>query len=1368
MPDNKYYENRSLFSDYYLEHRLTDHPEWDESIEEAHQSFQDLYQRNTDLYPKLRGKESKTEEKFIKPAFDILGFFTEVQDKAASYGELNYPDYSLFVSEEQRAEALQHLDENEYFNYPVAIADAKYWGRPLDTQFSDAEERLSNRNPSFQIVHYLVATGVEWGILTNGAVWRLYSTKARSRLNLYYEVNLQNILKSKSVDAFKYFYHFFRAASFIKSPETGTTFIERVFTGSIQYGSELQNRLKDLIFDEIFLHLAEGFIEFQQKNGAENIEHPENLDAIYEGTLRLLYRLLFLLYAEARDLLPVEERGYRKYSMMHLKGRAWEAIREGETLSSVGHDYWNDLQSLFRIIDLGDSDLNVPRYNGGLFRQTHPKNAFFAAHAVPDKYLVPALHLLTMDEDPETGEKRFIDYKTLDVEQLGSIYEGLLEFHLRIADEPLAVTKEKGREVYKPVDAVEKPLRIIEQGEPYLENDKGERKATGSYYTPDYIVQYIVENTVGPVLNDRANRFSEIMDEIHERSSGNRKQPVKQLEQEAIDTFLGIKVCDPAMGSGHFLVRATDYLAERIIAELDKYPDNPVIRQLESIRQDIIETLEEQDISIDERVLKDTNLLKRMVMKRCIYGVDLNPMATELAKLSLWLDSFTVGAPLSFLDHHLKVGNSLIGGSIGEAAESLLPDKFHTLEIFGSPFRGFMLAAEFMRDVSLSTDATFQEVEESVNKYESYERASKPYKKLLDLWISQFLGNKNVKKMLETYGSDLIKNLKKDSLSTLGTSEKKVVKKSSSIAKDFQVFHWELEFPEAFFDLAKEKFKEDPGFDAVVGNPPYVRQEQLKENKTYLKSKYNSYNGVADLYVYFIEQGVSKVHRLGHFGYIVSNKFMRANYGKAIREFLFEETNIRQIIDFGELQVFGDASTFPSILILEKNPKDMHEPVIVNVKNLEFEFLGKLVEEEGYKTSNLGLNGKGWSLLKKEISGILTIVESKSVPLKGYLNTSIHYGIKTGLNKAFFIDRDIRNRLIESDESSKKILKPLVVGDDIRKYEINFKEQFLIFTRRGIDIDKYPAIKNYLKRFKSELEPRPKHFRGSWQGRKSGSYEWYEIQDTVDYWKKFEHTKIVYPVIAKEPRFTMDKSGFYTNDKCFIIPEEDYYLLALLNSTILFEIAKLKVSVLGDAAAGGRLELREVHIRNLPIRKIEFISSDSERESGLTEFTELYEGQIESGQFGEMLKLVNEHLSASPERSDVVHDILAHLAQRMLDMHEQKQKETAGFLSWLERFMGTALDNLSGYTIIQEYYDIDGGKEELIDRLKRNNSKIPDQDMTTRAAQEKVIEEYERSMETLRPLLNRIEKTDRLIDRIVYQLYGLTEEEIRVVEGEKE
>jgi len=1358
----EFYDNRSLFSDYYLQNRMGDHPRWHEDLSGTLNEILDLYREHRD---RLEGmNEAQTEEEFIRPVLHLLGFSWDVQPKVERQGQGNYPDYSLFKDEDDKREAQQYRDDpGTFYSHALALADAKYWRRPLDRFVDNPRERYTNRNPSFQIINYLTATGLEWGIITNGAVWRLYSTKARSRVDTYYETDLAAILEEalaarddgaiseELLHAFKYFYHFFSATSLTRDPESDTTFLERVFDGSVQYGSELQTRLKDLIFDKIFIYLAEGFLADQRRNTPSGDstsrtaggESSPSLPQIYQGTLRLLYRLLFILYAEARDLLPVrDERGYGRYSLMALKRDAADAIDKNVTLSASGYDVWHDLQDLFRFIDQGEPDLNIPRYNGGLFRTDHPANAFLQQYAVPDKYLVPALELLTRDTDPDTGEKRFIDYKTLNVEQLGSIYEGLLEFHLRIAGEELAVVREKGTEVYRPAGDVENPLRTVQPGEVYLENDKGQRKATGSYYTPDYIVRYIVENTLGPVLEERTARFAELMEEIRDRTGGRRKQPVKQQEQQAVETFLGIKVCDPAMGSGHFLVRATDYLAEQIIAELDKYPDNPVIREIDAIRQDIVDNLEAQDIRIDSHVLKDTNLLKRMVMKRCIYGVDLNPMAVELAKLSLWLDSFTVGAPLSFLDHHLKVGNSLIGTTVGEVEDALETKPGETDDLFGSPFRGLLQAADFMRDVADLTDATVSEVEESRSKYNLFEGEVQPYKTILDLWVSRHFGNAGVKQVMEVHGQEVLHALKQGDPAELHESERQSLETAEESAARHHFFHWELEFPEVFIDLDRSNWKENPGFDVVMGNPPYVRQEQLSNYKPYFKVMYQSYHGVADLYVYFIEQGISKTREKGQFGYIVSNKFMRANYGEELRKFLLNNTEIQQIIDFGELPVFYEASAFPEILIASRVNSNSSQSVrTCLVQSLDFDSLRELILGRSYYVNEMGLSAAGWSLARIEVTEVIGKIENSSnfVILGEYVDDKIFRGITTGYNEAFVIDESTKRAIVNNGDKYKEIIKPLIIGDDVRKYEIKPRENYLLFCRRGIDIEKYPAVKEYLSQFKKKLIPKPRNHTCSWEGRKSGKYKWYEIQDTTDYWKYFETPKIVYPDISKESRFAIDLKNRYPVNTLYIIPVEDYYLLSLLNSSLVFFYMKHKSAVLGDADIGGRLRLIDQYMKQLPI----------------------------PAQTRANKRLSINDIPSLPENLSKLsfHDTLAHLAQKMLDMHKRKQNEISGFLTWLERFTGTSLENLSGYTIIQEYYDLPGGREELIERLAKNNSKIPDNDMTGRKTQEQVIAEYEDSMSVLRPLLDRIAATDRLIDQIVYRLYGLTDEEIAVVEG---
>ncbi|MBT5869433.1 MAG: N-6 DNA methylase, partial [Nitrospinaceae bacterium] len=409
------------------------------------------------------------------------------------------------------------------------------------------------------------------------------------------------------------------------------------------------------------------------------------------------------------------------------------------------------------------------------------------------------------------------------------------------------------------------------------------------------------------------------------------------------------------------------------------------------------------------------------------------------------------------------------------------------------------------------------------------------------------------------------------------------------------VFDWQAEF---------SGIMNAGGFDAVIGNPPYVRQEILGDDKEYFQKKFKVYHGMADLYAYFIEKGVSLTKKGGYFSYIVSNKWMRANYGKGLRQFIAEKTAISQIVDFGELPVFQNASTFPSILVLQNNEPKEQNFVYAPIKRMDFSSLMEDVTAIGVELDHRSLSGENWTLAKGEEVAIIEKIKDRGILLDEYVNGKILYGIKTGRNKAFVIDSATRDKLIAEDQNSEELIKPFVVGDDIRKYRINFRERYLIFTRRGVDIELYPAIEQYLKQFKDQLIPKPKGWKGKdkdekWKGRKIGAYKWYEIQDAVDYYLEFEGPKIVYPVIAKEARFSFNQNGYFSNDKTFIIPcENDLYLLALLNSKVCWFFLKRICSVLGDPDKGGRLELRDIHLKNIPIRTIDLNKSEDEAQHG--------------------------------------------------------------------------------------------------------------------------------------------------------------------------
>jgi len=342
---------------------------------------------------------------------------------------------------------------------------------------------------------------------------------------------------------------------------------------------------------------------------------------------------------------------------------------------------------------------------------------------------------------------------------------------------------------------------------------------------------------------------------------------------------------------------------------------------------------------------------------------------------------------------------------------------------------------------------------------------------------------------------------------------------------------------------------------------------------------------------------------------ITSNKFIRAAYGEALREYLAENAHIEKLIDFGDLPVFPDVSAYPCIVLIVKGTSGPTR--YLRVHSLEFDSLSSLMEISAAKLPMDAISGADWRLMSADEYAILKKMERKSVPLKVWLG-EVHTrrGVLTGFNKAFFIDEETRARLIAEDPKSAELIKPLVIGEDIKRYEVEYKGRYLIFTRRGVDIDRYPAIKEHLEQFKAELTPRSPDWnpatQGPWSGRKQGSYKWYEIQDSINYYPDFEKPKIMYQEIAKSQAFVHDSNSFFGNNKLFIIPTESLYLLAILNASLIWLYLTSHVSKLhGDTFA-----LQSIYMECLPIRRIAFTTPKEERARLVKEGKKLYRNAL--------------------------------------------------------------------------------------------------------------------------------------------------------------
>ena len=976
----EYFNNRALFSDYYLKERLRDFPVWKEDPKPSYLRLREFYQGAAS---RCAGKERRILcHDLVEPTLQVLGFEANPGKGSGTSIERHYRLSAKGVKDSSLALCLV---------YP--------WDRSLDGKDDKRDKETSEENPGAVVVSLLEKGESSWVVVTNGRLWRLYAKRTHARATNYYEIDLDEVLSQSGPHApeisesFRYFWLLFRSQSFEpaeverEGKKQSLSLLDQLLLYSEDYAKELGERLKERVFEDVFPHLAAGFIQFiRQQNGLNTDISQETLDTVYQGTLTLLYRLLFLLYAESRDLLPVKEvRGYFEASLTKLKQEVADGAGtiEDEVEDKLKKQYRDDeyqlydcLNRLFRVVDKGDPALNVPGYNGGLFlsdpedKDDSPEAGaarFLKKTKVPDRFLARAIDLLARDEDRKRHDLVFIDFKSLGVRQLGSIYEGLLEFKLRIADRKLATVKEKGREVYMPFNDLEekdqlraeRQNRVKKKGQVYLENDKHERKATGSYYTPDHIVKYIVEHAVGPVLKEKFEAMRPKLREAQQkrraffdrqealRKQGLRAEPESKADligRDIVDELFNIKILDPAMGSGHFLVEAVDYITDKTLDFLNAFPWNPVIAHLSRMRDTILQEMDDQGITIDPKRLTDVNLLKRQVLKRCIYGVDINPMAVELAKVSLWLDCFTLGAPLSFLDHHLRCGNSLIGVTVEEANQAVQTGQLSLLS--GTRFEGMKQAVAGMIRIGELSDVTSAQVSESRREYSKASEAMKPAKRLLDIYTSQWFGNtplvsgRGKKRSEHNRALEFLRDAASEKRAQMGETRflskewKEVVAITIQATQEKRFFHWELEFPEVFYGprpgttQAIERLQ-GAGFDAVVGNPPYdvLASEELGYDVSDELSFYEALKlyapairGKKNLYKLFICRAVEAMGAQGTSSFIVPMPLLGDDQAAGVRKMLFEETSFIAIEAFPQKddphnRVFAEAKLATTVFV---------------------------------------------------------------------------------------------------------------------------------------------------------------------------------------------------------------------------------------------------------------------------------------------------------------------------------------------------------------------------------------------------------------------------------------------------------------------
>jgi type I restriction-modification system DNA methylase subunit len=575
-----------------------------------------------------------------------------------------------------------------------------------------------------------------------------------------------------------------------------------------------------------------------------------------------------------------------------------------------------------------------------------------------------------------------------------------------------------------------KVIRLTASGNAKVEEKPEVRKAGGVYYTPTFIVSTIVINTLGKLL-------------------------LGLTPKEAAR----LKILDPACGSGTFLLGAYQYLLDW---HLNWYLNNDFEKWSKGKNAVLVQSKDSWKLSVEK---------KKEILLNNIYGVDIDPQAVEVTKLSLLLKVIEDPGQLSYLDErilpdlgrNIQCGNSLIGP---------------------------------------------------------------------DYWDGQLIVEDEERARVNA-------------------------------------FDWKAAFPEVFAQ---------GGFDVVVGNPPYVRQESLSEFKEYFRKHYRVFSSTADLYAYFIELALRLTKPNGKFSFIVSSKFVRSGYGEQLRKFIPSNSKIEQFWDFGDLPVFEGATVYPCVFVLEKEldsrKQDENKIIVCNIQTLDFENLDKYVEQNSFEVSQLNLKSGEWQLHPTTHNELLKKIFNSGKSLKEYCGKEPYFGVKTGLNEVFIVPDEKVSFVVKDNKQERSIFLPYLRGRNVHRYYYEHTGENLLFSD-GITETSHPNVMAYMKEHRAALEART-DIQGT-------TKKWYELRP-CKYYDLLRKPKIIYASVAQNGNFVLDEEGTFVDKTCYFIPTDDKYLLGLLNSKLLFYY----FSHIAVQRRGGYFEYLTIYVSQLPIHPINF------------------------------------------------------------------------------------------------------------------------------------------------------------------------------------
>lgn len=652
-----------------------------------------------------------------------------------------------------------------------------------DESFDHAQDRFVGQSPVAYALNEADKRNLDYVIGSSGDTLRLYTTNpdagfgSRGRTDTYVEVNTNLLADDKA----GYLWLLF-SANALRDEGTLHDIMER----SKDYAADLGARLRERIYDDVVPDLAEAIAR------ARDLEDPtkEALDETYEMALILLYRLLFISYTEDEEFLP--RRRNARYDQESLKRKARELhefVQDDGEFDAAFYDHWDDVMHLSRAIHHGHDELGLPAYDGRLLSEdadVSEAGARLADIRLDNAEFGPVLVNLLIDET-EDGYQGPVDFRNIGVREFGVIYEGLLESELSQADQPLSVDSE-GR--YEPVgtESQQTPDEEVDvtEGQIYLHGQSGERKATGTYYTKTRFVEHLLNHSLEPALDEHIEHIDHLREE--------------EGENAAADAFFDIRVADIAMGSGHFLVGAVDRIESRLYKYLTENPLPPVEDELDNLEDAALDAFDDEEYAPP---VERGQLLRRQVARRCVYGVDLNPLATELARLSLWVHTFVPGLPLTFLDYNLVTGDSLAGiGTLDEVTE-ILDVEQTSLGMFTGGSDVMTDIREDLAELGQSADADAAAVREARDTRSEITDELAPVRAAFDVLAAARIDE------------DIDPSVVNDDGSVLDTSAHD---RARAALESTDPIHFPAAFPEVFQSESSES-----GFDVIIGNPPWER-----------------------------------------------------------------------------------------------------------------------------------------------------------------------------------------------------------------------------------------------------------------------------------------------------------------------------------------------------------------------------------------------------------------------------------------------------------------------------------------------------------------------------------------------------------------